>query len=60
MSSINNHHHDDGLGSSPACELDQTLFVRGAYTASDDTPAQEEGLATWEINVVQAKGSTTK
>ena len=40
MSSINNHHHDGGLGSSQACEPDQTLFVRGTYTASNNAPAR--------------------
>ena len=35
-----------GVSSSQVCEPDQTLFVQGAYTASDNTPAQKQGLAT--------------
>ena len=46
MSSINNHHHNGGLGSSQTCELDQTLFVWGSYTASDNAPARKQGPAT--------------
>ena len=41
MSSINNHHHDGDFGSSQACETDQTLFARDAYTASDNAPARK-------------------
>ena len=31
----------EGVSFSQACELDQTLFVRGAYTASDIAPVQK-------------------
>ena len=30
-----------GVSSSQACEPDQTLFIWGAYTASDNAPAQK-------------------
>ena len=32
-----------GARTSRYCKLDQTLFVRGAYTKSDNTPAQKTG-----------------
>ena len=32
-----------GAKMSQHCELDQTLFARGAYTESDNAPAQKIG-----------------
>ena len=32
-----------GAKTSQHCELDQTLFTRGAYTESDNAPAQKIG-----------------